>query len=182
MARDEQRLIPIVKCADIPRKYRGTSVGRLLEYQNLERPFQKYDKAQLLVGMCMDSRKHLRIPENFAFILRTGGANLRYSEFKVSYAIAVGGVRCVVLLGHDQCGMVNLMSRKEQFISGLVTGAGWTRERAEEHFMNLAPMHEIDNEIEFTLSETQRLKRKYPKIMVAPLFYKLREDRLYCIG
>jgi len=77
--------------------------------------------------------------------------------------------------------MVNLTSRKEQFITGLVEGAGWTRERAEEHFMNLAPMHEIDNEIEFTFSEAQRLKRKYPKIMVAPLFYKLREDRLYCI-
>ena len=40
--------------------------------------------------MCMDNRKHLHIPDNFAFIIRSGGANLRYSEFKVSYAIAVG--------------------------------------------------------------------------------------------
>lgn len=182
MTRDGYSLRPVSKKGDIPRKYRGTPIGRLLEYQNLGLPFQKYSKAQLLVGMCMDSRKHLHIPENFAFILRTGGANLRYSEFKVSYAIAVGGVRCIALLGHDQCGMVNLMSRKKQFIEGLVNGAGWTRERAEEHFMNLAPMHEIENEMEFTLSEAERLKRRYPKIMVAPLFYKLNEDKLYCIA
>ncbi len=181
MGKDGYKLIAIETKSDIPRKYRGTPAGLLLEYQNLARQFEKYTQAQILVGMCMDNRKHLRIPENFAYILRTGGANLRYSEFKVSYAIAVGGVRCIALLGHDQCGMVNLTSRKEQFITGLVEGAGWTRERAEEHFMNLAPMHEIDNEIEFTFSEAQRLKRKYPKIMVAPLFYKLREDRLYCI-
>lgn len=182
MTRDGHKLVAIEKKSDIPRKYRGTSVGLLLEYQNLGRQFETYSKAQLLVGMCMDSRKHLHIPENFAFILRTGGANLRYSEFKVSYAIAVGGVRCIALLGHDQCGMVNLMSRKKQFIEGLVNGAGWSRERAEEHFMNLAPMHEIDNEMDFTLSEANRLKRRYPKILVAPLFYRLNEDKLYCLA
>jgi carbonic anhydrase len=182
MNRDRPKLIAVAKKGDIPRKYRGTPVGLLLEYQNLGRQFEEYSQARLLVGMCMDNRKHLRIPENFAFILRTGGANLRYSEFKVSYAVAVGGVRCIAILGHDQCGMVNLMSRKEQFINGLVKGAGWDRERAEEHFMNLAPMHEIENEMEFTLSEAQRLKRRYPRIMVAPLFYKLSEDRLYCIA
>lgn len=182
MSKSGNQLIAVARRADIPRKYRGTPVGLLLEYQNLDRKFEQYSQAQLLVGMCMDNRKHLHIPENFAYILRTGGANLRYSEFKVSYAIAVGGVRCIALIGHDQCGMVNLMSRKELFISGLVKGAGWDRERAEEHFMNLAPMHEIDNEIEFTLSETGRLNRKYPKIMVAPLFYRLNEDKLYCIA
>ena len=46
----------------------------------------------LLVGMCMDNRRHVYIPDNFAFIIRSGGANLRCSEFKVSYAIAVGQV------------------------------------------------------------------------------------------
>ncbi len=73
----------------------------------------------------MDNRKHLHIPDNFAFIIRAGGANLRYSEFKVSYAIAVGSVSCIALVGHNQCGMVNLISRKEQFIRGLVENAGW---------------------------------------------------------
>ena len=75
----------------------------------------------------MDNRKSLRIPDNFAYIIRTGGANLRYSEFKVSYAIAVGNVEHIALIGHNNCGMVNLVSKKEQFINGLVDKAGWEK-------------------------------------------------------
>src|SRR5690242_12747675 len=113
------RLLTISSREDIPSQYRDTPVGLLLEYHNLDRPFESYSNAELLIGMCMDNRKHLRIPDNFAFILRAGGANLRYSEFKVSYAIAVGNVRFIALMGHTQCGMVNLISRKEQFVRGL---------------------------------------------------------------
>ena len=129
----------------------------------------------------MDSRKSLRIPDNFAFILRAGGANLRYSEFKVSYAIAVGGVRCIALVGHNQCGMVNLIGRKEQFIRGLVETAGWQPQAAEEHFDQFEPMFEIDNEIDFVLSEVKRLRLRYPKILVAPLLYRVEDNRLYLI-
>jgi carbonic anhydrase len=87
-------LISINSIEDILPEYRKTPIGLLLEYHNLNRPFNTYDKAELLVGMCMDNRKHLNIPDNFAFIIRAGGANLRYSEFKVSYAIAVGQSHC----------------------------------------------------------------------------------------
>ena len=85
------RLVPIKTIDDIFPEYRNTPVGDLLAYRNLNRPFDSYARAQLLIGMCMDNRKHLQIPDNFAYIIRAGGANLRYSEFKVSYGIAVGG-------------------------------------------------------------------------------------------
>jgi len=49
-----------------------------LEYHNLGRPLDSYEKARLLVGMCMENRKRLRVPDNFAHIMRTGGGNLRY--------------------------------------------------------------------------------------------------------
>jgi carbonic anhydrase len=129
----------------------------------------------------MDNRKHLRIPDNFAYIIRAGGANLRYSEFKVSYAIGVGGVRCLALIGHNQCGMVNLVARKEQFIRGLMDAAGWERQTAEEHFFHFAPMFEIGNEVDFTLSEVKRLRLRYPKILVAPLLYRVEDNLLYLI-
>jgi carbonic anhydrase len=129
----------------------------------------------------MDNRKHLHMPDNFAFIIRSGGANLRYSEFKVSYAISVGQVKHIALIGHNHCGMVNLISRKKEFIKGLVDNAGWSREAAEDHFMNLAPMHEIGNEIDFIMSETNRLRKRYPKVKVAPLYYQVEDNRLYCI-
>ena len=152
------KLLPIKTRENIPPQYRETPIGLLLEYHNLNRPPEAYDKAQLLVGMCMDNRKHLRIPDNFSFIIRSGGANLRYSEFKVSYAIAVGQVSHIALIGHNNCGMVNLNSRQNEFINGLVTTAGWTKERAEEHFMHFAPMFEIGNAADFILSETKRLR------------------------
>lgn len=177
----KHKLTPVEKEKDIPKEYRDTPIGLLLEYHNLSRLFDTYSQAQLLIGMCMDNRKHLHIPDNFAFILRSGGANLRYSEFKVSYAIAVGQVRHIALIGHNHCGMVNLISRKEEFISGLVKRAGWSREAAEEHFMNLALMHETGNEIDFIMSETNRLSKRYPRIMVAPLYYQVEDNRLYCI-
>jgi carbonic anhydrase len=175
------RLLSINHAEDILPAYRQTPIGMLLEYHNLNRPLEPVEKAHLLIGMCMDNRKHLRIPDNYAFIIRAGGANLRYSEFKVSYAIAVGGVGHVALIGHNNCGMVNLMSRRQEFIEGLITTAGWPRERAEEHFMNFAPMFEIGNEIDFILGETRRLRLRYPKIIIAPLFYKVEDNKLYFI-
>jgi carbonic anhydrase len=175
------RLIAIQSKKDIPSEYQDTPIGLLFEYHNFGRANEVYSSPQLLIGMCMDNRKHLHIPDNFAFIIRTGGANLRYSEFKVSYAISVGGVRHIVLIGHNQCGMVNLMSRKEQFIQGLAEGAGWSRKAAEEHFANFAPIFEIGNEIDFVLSEAKRLKSRYPKIEIVPLMYRVEDNLLYMI-
>ena len=175
-------LLPIASRSDIPTQYRDTPIGRLLEYHNLDRPFDPYSAAQLFVGMCMDNRKHLHIPDNFAFIIRSGGANLRYSEFKVSYAIAVGGVRAIALIGHTQCGMVNLVARKEQFVRGLVENAGWSPQEAEDHFLHFAPTFEIGNEVDFVLSEVKRLRLRYPKISVAPMLYRVEDTRLYLLN
>ncbi|MCF8359493.1 MAG: hypothetical protein K9H26_12080 [Prolixibacteraceae bacterium] len=128
----------------------------------------------------MDNRKHLNIPEKFAYIIRTGGANLRYSEFNVSYAIAVGEISYIALIGHDQCGMVNLISKKEQCVEGLVQ-IGWEPDMAKDHFMHFAPLFEIGNEIDFILSEVKRLRIRYPKVEVAPLYYRVDENKLYVI-
>lgn len=171
-------LIAVHSAADIPKKYQGTPIGLLVEYQNHLRPHDAFSSAQILVGMCMDNRKALDVPENFAYILRTGGANMRASGFKISYAIAVGNVRHIAIAGHNHCGMVNVMQRKEAFIQGLVEGAGWDREKAENHFLNLVPMFEIGNEIDFVLSEVRRLRAEYPKITIAPLLYRIEDNRL----
>jgi carbonic anhydrase len=177
-----ERLIDIATERDIPPVYRDTPVGRLLEYHNLNHPHDTCDTAEILIGMCMDNRKSLNIPDNFAYIIRTGGANLRYSEFKVSFAISVGGVRHIALIGHTNCGMVNLNSRKDEFVNGLVIRAGWDREKAVEHFQHYAPLFEIGNEIDFVLAEAVRLRIHYPGIRVAPLLYRVEDHRLYLIG
>ncbi len=175
------RLLSVIEKKDVLTQYRDTPIEHLLEYHNLGRSFEDYSKAEMLIGMCMDNRKHLHIPDNFSFIIRAGGANLRYSEFKISYAIAVGEIRCIALIGHNQCGMVNLVGRKDIFIKGLVELAGWSVPQAEEHFMSYAPMFEIGNEIDFVLNETKRLRLRYPKILIAPLLYRIEDNRLYQI-
>lgn len=174
------RLRPVDKESDIPARYASTPIGDLLRFHNLEFPLREVQQAELLIGMCMDNRKSLRIPDNFAFILRAGGANLRYSEFKVSYAVSVGGVRHIALMGHTQCGMVNLIARKKIVVDGLVD-VGWDREAAEDHFRTFAPMFEIGNETDFIYSETKRLRARYPRLTVAPLIYKVDDNRLYLL-
>ena len=174
----DSRLLAIESSADIPPRYRETPIGRLLEYHNLGAQQPVYKSAELLVGMCMDNRKHLRIPDNFAFIIRSGGANLRHSEFKVAYAIAVGGVRAIALIGHTRCGMVNLAARREQFVQGLVDNGGWDRDVAGRYFESFAPLFEIGNETDFVVSEAQRLRLRFPKVLASPLIYRVEDGRL----
>lgn len=172
-------LIPVRRREDILPRYQATPIGDLLSYHNLRSAGDDYQKAQIVIGMCMDNRKSLHLPDNFAYILRTGGANLRRIEFKVSYAIAVGKVRHLCLIGHDQCGMVNLRSRREVFVKGLVQNGGWDRQAAENHFDDHASEFEVDNSADFVISEAGRLRLRYPRVVVAPLFYKIQDGLLY---
>jgi carbonic anhydrase len=174
------RLIPIHSPSVVPPQYRGTPIERLLLWHNGVAEPELVERAELLVGMCMDNRKKLRIPENFAFVLRSGGGNLRHSEFKVSFAIGFGGVRAIALVVHNHCGMVGLSRRRGIFVDGLVD-AGWDREDAEAHFDAFAPLFEIGNEIDFALSEAARLRKRYPKVIVAPMRYDVADNLLYLI-
>ena len=173
------RVISVNYRYDILPEYRNTPVGLLLEFHNLGRPTGVVTTPQLLIGMCMDSRKSLRMPNDFAFVLRTAGANMRDNEFRISYAIAVGGVRTIVLIAHTDCGMARLTERREQFISGLMNAAGWDEDRATRHFEESAPKFGIRNEVEFVLREADRLGAIYPRITVVPLLYRVEDDLLY---
>lgn len=179
---DDGKVSVVLSEDDIPMNLRGTPVESLLRYHNLRQTFDKYDNAKILIGMCMDHRKHLHIPDNFAYIIRSGGGNLRYSEFKVSYAVAVGDVEAIVLIGHNNCGMTNLISKEEKFISGLVNKCGWKEEAAREHFRSYLPMFEIGNEVDFAASEAKRLREKYKDMLVVPLFYNVEDNLLYVIN
>jgi carbonic anhydrase len=175
------RLKNINKSEDIFSGYRSTPIGDLLEYHNLKRTFQKYEKAELVIGTCMDNRINLRIPDHFAYIIRTGGVNLKFNEFQISYAFALGYIQHMALIGHNHCGMSNLVSRKDRFIDGLCTTAGWTREEAGQHFSQSEPVFEIGDEIDFIISEVKRFQVKYPKVTFAPLFYNVDDHCLYLI-
>jgi carbonic anhydrase len=173
------RIIPVNYREDILPDYRGTPVELLLEYHNLGRAIGAASAPQLLIGMCMDSRKSLRIPNDFAFVLRTAGANMRDNEFRISYAIAVGGVRTIVLIAHTDCGMARLDQNRERFVQGLMDAAGWDEARAAKHFEDSAPKFGIRDEVDFVLKEAERLRAIYPRIRIVPLLYRVEDDLLY---
>ena len=178
------QIVTINTREDIFPQYQNTPIGNLIEYHNFNKHFfesdKRYDHAEILIGMCMDNRKRLNIPEKFAYVIRTGAGNLRTSEFKVSYAIAVGGVRAIALIAHNNCGIANLKAKEKKFVDGLVE-VGWDRTAAEDHFNHFAPMFEIGNELDFVMAEAKRLRQRYPKIIVAPLMYQLEDNRLYLL-
>lgn len=177
----KHELIPVHRREDIFEEYQNTPIADLLEYHNLHRPLDHYKTAKMVVGMCMDNRKHLRRPKGFAFVLRTGGANMRNKEFKISYAIAIAGIEHLALIGHTNCGMVNLHERKDLFIDGLVKHAGWSAQQAKEHFEKFEPEFEIGDEVQFILEESRRLAKLYPKLKVAPLLFNVDDRMLYQI-
>ncbi len=167
--------------ADIPQHLINSPYADLLKYHNLQSNFKDYDNPQLAIVMCMDNRKQLNIPNKFAYILRTAGARITGSEFKISFAIGFGDIKHVALIGHTNCGMVNLTSKKEKIVQGLIENAGWSKEQAENHFISFAPFFEIENETDFVVSESYRLKEKYPKVSFVPILYKLEDNKLYLI-
>jgi len=177
----KDRMIPVSKEDDILPAWRETPIGDLLRYHNLLASPREYRRAEILIGMCMDNRKSLRIPDNFAFILRAGGANLRRMDFKVSFAVAIGSVRAIGLIGHSDCGMVDLSARRQAFIDGLVRNGGWTAEDAEAHFDRHAAEFGISDAADFVRTETVRLRRRYPKVVVAPLFYTVEDGLLHLV-
>lgn len=66
------QLLEIDSIREIATQFQSTPIATLIECHNLDKSFDKYEKAELLVGMCMDHRKRLNIPENFTYIIRTG--------------------------------------------------------------------------------------------------------------
>jgi carbonic anhydrase len=173
------RIVPADSIADILPAYARTPVEWLLRYHNLAEPLPSpTGRAQLLVGMCMDDRKDLVIPNEFPFVLRAAGGNLRDHEFDISYAVAIGGVTAIALLAHTDCGMVRVRQKRASFIGGLVVRGGWDESRAAEHFDHCVPQYEISDAVEFVVEEANRLKAAYPALLVAPLLYRVEDDRL----
>ena len=173
------RTIAVDSVAAILPRYTGTPVEWLLRYHNLAEPLPPArGRAQLLIGMCMDDRKDLVIPNEFAFVLRAAGGNLRDHEFDISYAVAMGGVTAIALLAHTDCGMVGVGQKRAAFVRGLVARGGWDETRAGEHFDQCVPHYEIDDAVAFVVEEANRLRAAYPALLVAPLLYRVEDDRL----
>ena len=177
----EPRIVPFTVARDLLPRYRNTPIEALLAYHNLGVEAEPYDSAELVVAMCMDNRKRLRLPDRFAFVVRTAGVDLEGLEFQLSVAIAVGGVGAIALIGHDDCGMAQLKNVKQQFVEGLVERAGWSAEDAERHYETSVEPFAIGDPVHSAAHQASALAERYPRVPVAPLLYKVGDGLLYQI-
>ncbi len=170
-------LIPVESAEAILPQYRTTPIEALLRYHNLGEPLPPTTiKAHMLIGTCMDHREDFRVPNEFAYMIRTAGGNVIGHEFAISYAIAVGGVATIALFAHTDCGMSQVTKKREAFIAGLTARAGSSEAEASRQFEKYASAYEIGESVSFVLSEVARLKPLYPKILIAPLLYQVEND------
>jgi carbonic anhydrase len=174
-----QRLVEVKSREDIFPEYLGTPIEALLRYHCLKEPLpESTDVPQIFIAMCIDHRKSLTIPHDFAYILRTAGTRLLGNEFELSYAIAVGGVSTIALIGHTQCGMTRVLEQRDQFICGLVERGGVTPEVASEHFDASAPRYAITSPVDSILHKAKVVQKVLPDVLVAPLLYRVEDDQL----
>ncbi|MBM4221398.1 MAG: carbonic anhydrase [Gammaproteobacteria bacterium] len=157
--------------ADILPVWRDTPVAELLALHNLGAGARQYAHPRILVATCTEQPVALRIPAGFALGLHSAAANLKRDPFNVSWAIGIGQVSAIAIVGHTGCGMVRLRGQREEFVARMVAAAGWARPAAEQHFDHWGDLFAVDDPAAFAALEAARLRRRYPKIPVAALLY-----------
>ncbi len=175
------KLVSVNNEWDIPEVYCGTPVSRLILYHNLNLPSNRYKRAEILTLMCMDNRQSLRLPGNFSFIVRNAGGTLNGVSFSVSFAVAVAGIRHIAVIGHSDCMMVNLGSRKAEFVRGLSEDSGWDKAAAESHFLDSCVLFNKEDVVSSVISEAELIRSQHAGIVVAPMLYSVEDDLLYLI-
>lgn len=178
---DSIKMIGVKDELDIPEIYRNTPISRMILCHNLKLHPETYDKADALVLMCMDNRQSLNLPKKCAFFVRNSGGTQNGVSFSISFAIAVAGIRHIVVIGHSDCMMVDLESKKAEFVKGLSENAGWDRAIAESYFLDSCALFKKKDKVGSVVLEAELIRSQYPDTVVAPLFYSLDDDLLYLI-
>lgn len=170
---------------DIPAQYKGTPLEKLILYHNFHDEYKDKigpsEAPEMVIAMCMDFRHQLKTPENFAYIMRTAGANIMNLDFMVSVAVGAGKTAHMAIIGHNDCAMAHLDEKKENMIEGLVNLAGWEAGQAADYFARYAPSFTTGNAAEFTTRQTRHYQKFYPGVQVASLYYKFDDHKLWLI-
>lgn len=174
-------MICITDEMDIPEDYRDTPIERLILNHNLNLRPDSYERADMLVLMCMDNRQDLRLPQNSAFFVRNSGGTQKGVSFSISFAVAVAGIRHIAVIGHSDCMMVNLEIRRKEFVNNLSGHFMWDRAEAEGHFMDMCDQFSKTDAAGSVIAEVEFIRSQYPGVIVVPLFYSVEDHMLYLI-
>lgn len=174
-------MLSISSKKDIPIWLQNSPIAQLLMMHNLEIPQQITNSPEMLIVTCMDYRINLKIPDNFAFIIRTAGAHITNQTFPIAFALSTNTVKAIALIGHTDCKMVNITSRKKSFIDGITTALGWNKQKAEQLFNANAPHFAIEDEVMFIKQQTDHLRTIFTNTLIVPLLYNNNDHKLYLL-
>ncbi|GIW24074.1 carbonic anhydrase [Meiothermus sp.] len=144
-------------------------VYTLLRSHNEGLSFPPFSHPELAVVTCMDFRIHLRMPENFAFVLRTGGANPEPVEPYLAFSVARMGIQAIALIGHTDCAM--------QYPDPYVLNHLPTDEEHIRHYRAQIAALAIGEVELFTRRQARKLSVRLG-LPVVPLLYRVEDHRL----
>jgi carbonic anhydrase len=172
-----EQLIEIDSRTNIPEEWKDSAIESFIMSQNFGWPIQASGKPELLIATCIEFRYALPIPRMYAYVIRRASGRVIGSEFSVAYTMAKG-VKCLMMIGHNDCGMTKVDESKSLMVQALVD-QGWNPELADQYFEKHAARHRINNELEALKEEYIRVRTLFPKLLVAPMFVCLFDSKLY---
>ncbi len=177
-----ERLIALDSRDDIPEYLRGTPVEDIISSHNFYEvsEIDVEHEPELIIGMCVDYRRQLHLPNNTAYIIRSPGANMHDCEFAIALGLAKG-LKYMALVVHNNCSMTDPFADRQGLVDSLSKEHGWNQAQAEKFFDRLADEKAIDNPIDFGLEEAQRLRNLFKGLTVVPMLYNVDNDRLYLL-
>ncbi|MDZ4838123.1 MAG: hypothetical protein SGJ27_30440 [Candidatus Melainabacteria bacterium] len=173
----KSRLIQMQSSNDIPARWNGTPIASFIQAQNFGYPLHVNDQPQILISTCIEFRYALPIPAKYAYVIRTAGGRLIGQEFAVGYVLTKG-VKNIILIAHDDCGMAKVSQAKEAIAKAFVQ-QGWDPAEALHYVNQQAEVLAIDDELDALEHEYYRLKQMFNDIHVAPLFLTLNDKRVH---
>ncbi len=173
----KDKLVELQSSANIPARWHGTPIENFIQAQNFGYPLFPHPEPQVLISTCIEFRYSLPVPNNYAYVIRTAGGRLIGSEFAVGYVLA-RGVKNILLVAHNDCGMTKIAHHKEAMIEAYVA-QGWSRAAAEGFIQSHAPRYAIKDELDALEQEYHRLKKIFTSVHVAPLFLYLSDRRVH---
>lgn len=144
-------------------------IQTLMQSHNEGLAFSPFERPVLAVLTCMDFRIHLRMPENFAFVLRTGGANPVPVEPYLAFAVARMGIETIALIGHTDCAM--------QYPDPYVLNHLPSDENLIRHYRAQIAALAIGEVEHFTQQQARTLAARLG-LPVIPLLYRVEDHRL----
>ncbi len=176
-AKYADKLLEMTSPEEIPELWRNTPIEALIMAQNSGWPIHPGAEPQLLIVTCIEYRYTPPIPRMYAYMIRRASGRLVGSEFSVGFVIS-RGVRHLVLVGHNDCGMVKVPEHAGAVVDAL-TEQGWNRTLSEQFVRHYTIKHKIADELGALEAEYRRLCHIFPKLIIAPLFVDLYDNKLY---